>query len=428
MGLFSRGVQKRKAPSPLNGATVPSSSSFKQTEILKNTTVQACVNAIAHPIAILPINLYRRENDGSRQKAIDHPLYTLFRRRPNPSESPTQFMDKLVRDILQRGNAYAYKTVQNGKVLSLRLLNPDAVKRDTKNWPVVIYNYNKTDYTEDQILHITSLVTDDLGNGISPVDLAKNAVTLGNQLDDYSLSAVGNGLNSKLHIEMGPEMTKGMKDEKELSAAAAVVAEYVSKHYTGKENAGKPFITWAGLVIKELMHQSSNREAELLESRKWQDQVICKSFGVPQFIVDSSLDVKYGGLEQAMTVYLNFTLSPYLRHIEQRLATLLDPLEQERMYFEFDFNTLLRADEKSRGEFYTKLFMMGAISPAGICAKENLEPPPEAGDTRLVPANMMPLRDDVINAYMASAKQKAEGLTLGSAAKDPAMAAGSQAQ
>jgi HK97 family phage portal protein len=179
----------------------------------------------------------------------------------------------------------------------------------------------------------------------------------------------------------------------------------------------------------ELTGQSSNKEAELLESRKWQFLEICKVFGVPPWLIDGTYDVKYGGLEQAMTVFLNFTLMPYLRHLEQKFATLLTPYEQDAYYFEFDFSVLLRADEKARGEFYRTLWGMGVLSANQIAAKENIDPAPEAGDVHFVPAQNMPLTQEVIDAYMAGAKLKAAQLVAGGPVPpDPALAAGSQAQ
>lgn len=424
MGIF-QGLfrSKRATPSPLNPATVFSSPYFNSIAIQKNTTVQACVNAIANPISILPLNLYfKNPKDGSRQKAGWHPLHVLLRRRPNGSESPTQFVSKMVRQIMQHGNAYIFKNFSGETLVSLHLLNPEAVRIDRRG-PVPVYVYNSVAYTPDQVLHIPSLTTDDAGTGISPVELARAAVSLGIQLDEYSLSSFGNGLNTKLLIDIA-EMTKDVKNEAEASKLAATVSDYIRRNYAGAENAGKALILWSGMKAQELTHQSSNRDAELLESRRWQEIEICKIFGVPPWMINGTYDVKYGGLEQAMMVFLNFTLSPYLRHIEQRLGTLLSAYEQETYYFEFDFNVILRPDEKSRAEFYMKLHALGAIDANGICARENIEPPAEGGDARFVPANYMPLRQDVLDAYMASAKLKAAQLLGVAADPDPARAAG----
>lgn len=419
MGILNRLFSRRRIPSPSSAVTIPSSSFFSTGDIQRNTTVQACVNVIANSISILPLNLYfKNPKTGERKKAGGHELYTIFRRRPNLSDSPTQWINKLVRHVLQKGNAYIYKNIVDGKLVSVHLLNPEAVKEEYDGW-TTYYWYNRERFTEDEILHIPALVTDDHGKGIAPVELARAAVLLGIQLDEYSLSSFGNGLNTKLLIDAS-EMTKGIQDETTASKIAQTVADYVRRNYTGSENAGKPLVTFSGLKVQELQHQSSNRDAELLESRKFQELEICKMFGVPPFLVNGTYDVKYGGLEQAMSVFLNFTLSPYLRHIEQKLGTLLSAYEQEAYYFEFDFNVLLRPDEKSRAEFYSKLFNLGAISPGMIAAKENMDPPEEGADARFVPANMMPLRQDVLDAYMAGAKEKVKN--PGTA--DPARAVG----
>jgi HK97 family phage portal protein len=324
-------------------------------------------------------------------------------------------MSKLIRHILWKGNAYVFLNYgADGKILSIHLLNPESVTEKYQGLSTT-YWYKGIEYTSREILHIPSLITDDHGKGYAPVELARAAVTLGIKLDQFSLSAFENGLNTKLLLDIA-EMTANVKDENEAQKVAQTVADYISRNYSGADNAGKPLILWRGMKAEELKNQSSNREAELLESRKYQEVEICKVFGVAPWMVNGTYDVKYGGLEQAMTVIVNFTLSPYLKHICERFITLLTAYEQEAYYLEHDLNVLLRPDEKSRGEFYYKLFSMGAISPEGVCAKENLEPPEEAGNVRFVPANMMPLRVDVMDSYMAGAKLKAAQLGSGGAA------------
>lgn len=433
MGLLDRIFSSKRNSVPSSSQTVPGAvSGFSFSEIRKNPTVVACTNIISNAVAILPLNLYFRDpKTGIRKKASWHPLYSVLRRRPNPSESPTVFISKLLRHILQKGNAYVFinRRETDAQIVSLHLLNPEAVTEKYDGLSVT-YKYSGKEYTPREILHIPSLVTDERGKGFAPVDLVRAAVILGIQLDEYSLSSFGNGLNTKLLIDIS-DMTATLKSEEEAQKLAQTVADYVRRNYTGPDNAGKPLILWTGMKAQELKNQSSNRDAELLESRRHQETEICKGFGVAPWMVNGTYDVKYGNLEQAMTVFSNFTLGPYLRHIEQRFATLLSNYEQEVYYFEFDLHVLLRPDEKSRGEFYTKLFNMGAISPGEVCAKENIDPPEEGAGARFVPANMMPLRQDVLDAYMASAKLKAAELVAGKTAgdlKDPAAALGDQAQ
>lgn len=422
--LFGRRSAPAEPPLPFGGGA---SSYFSFFDLRKNPTAQACINIIANAIAILPLSLYFKDpRTGARQKAGWHPLYSLLKRRPNSSESPTLFLAKLIRHIISKGNAYIFIAREGKEIVALYLLNPELVT-ETYSGRVVSYTYQGETFTDSQILHIPSLITDDHGKGFAIPDLARAAISLGIQLDEFSLSSFGNGLNTKLLLDIS-EMTGAEDDLEKLQVYARMVSDYVRRNYAGAENAGKPLVLFKGMKATELQHQASNRDAELLESRKWQEIEICKAFGVPPFLVNGTYEVKYGGLEEAMTVFLNFTLASYLRHVEQRLATLLTPYEQEAYYWEFDTSALLRADEEARGKFYRQLFEMGAISPATISAKENLEAPPEGGDARFVPANLMPLRTDVLDAYMATAKTKAAALVDGSAPPSPASAAGSQAQ
>lgn len=415
-------------------------------DIERNTAAQACVNFYANAISILPLTLYfKNPKTGARSKAGGHPLYAILKRRPNGAESPVVFYAKIMRHILEKGNAYLYKVRSGGALVGLTCLNPEWVKEvyDTQDGSVG-YRYNGTYYTDADILHIPSLYTDDWGHGKAPVDMARIAIQLGTQFDQASLAAFGQGINTKLLIKI-TDALKDVTDADQAQKIVQVYADYISRNYAGPSNAGKPFIQLNGMEVSEIKGQSSNREAELLESRRWQFTQICTAMGLPPWAVDGSYKVEYGGLENAMIYLLNFSLMPYLRHLEQRLATLLTPYEQEVYYPEFDFNILLRPDAKSRAETYAKLFGIGALSPDEIAAKENGEASADgAGAVRFVPANMMPVRQDVLDAYMASAKLKAAELVAGKGLSDlnkkdpalpgeigpidPSLAAGSQAQ
>jgi HK97 family phage portal protein len=431
MGFFFRSRKDAAARKAAASASLPAppsygggSSYFTFSDIEKNTTASACVKFYEHAISILPLNLYERKADGSRRRADDHPLYTIVKRRPNWSESPVQFTAKMVRHIMEKGNAYLFKIRAGedpaGKIVALRLLNPEKVKENYTGYSAS-YEYQNASFTPDQVLHIPSLITDDVGHGKAPLELAKTAITLGTDLDRAADSAFTNGIGSRLWIDLNAAL-KDCADEDAVQKRIRQYADYIARNYAGPDNAGKPLFTFGGMGEPKALASTSNREQELLESRKWQDLQICKAMGLPTWVVDGTFDVKYGGLEPAMILVLNFALLPYLKHIEQKFNTLLNAYEQERMYFEFDFSALLRTDEKSRAEYYSKLWGLGVVSPNQIANRENLDPLPEAGDTHFVPANNMPLTQDNVDGYMASAKAKAGVIA------DPSRATGDQAQ
>ena len=199
MGLFAK-FKKRATPEPRNYATAPASVSLAFSDIKKNPTVIAATNVIANAVSILPLNLFfKNPSDGSRKKATWHPLFRVVRRKPNPSDSPSLFMGRILRDIYFFGNAYIHIDRGAEGIKTLTRLNPQAVTESYNGWRP-FFRYNGMTYNDEEVLRISSLITDDMGKGYSPVELVRVAVMIGVQLDQFSMSSFGNGLNTKILV------------------------------------------------------------------------------------------------------------------------------------------------------------------------------------------------------------------------------------
>lgn len=81
---------------------------------MQMTAVYACVRILSEAVAGLPLHLYRYNDSGGKEKATDHPLYTLLHDEPNPEMSSFVFRETLMTHLLLYGNAYA-QIVRNGK-------------------------------------------------------------------------------------------------------------------------------------------------------------------------------------------------------------------------------------------------------------------------------------------------------------------------
>ena len=57
--------------------------------------------------AKLPLILYRRRKDGSKERATDHPLYRLLHDRPNRRNTAFEFKQMLQMQVDLEGNGYA---------------------------------------------------------------------------------------------------------------------------------------------------------------------------------------------------------------------------------------------------------------------------------------------------------------------------------
>ena len=105
-------------------------------------------------------------------------------------------------------------------------------------------------------------------------------------------------------------------------------------------------LTWTPLSIDP-------HDAQMLETRKFSGEQICRIFGVPPGMVgfgDSSSN--WGtGKEVDVLGFQKFTLRKRLKRIEQALTKQLVPLAERRaqgIVIEFNFEGLLRGETASR--------------------------------------------------------------------------------
>jgi len=67
--------------------------------------VYACVWVLSEAVAQLPLHLYKYTGDGSKEKALDHPLYRLLHDEPNSEMSSFVYRETEMCHLLLWGNA-----------------------------------------------------------------------------------------------------------------------------------------------------------------------------------------------------------------------------------------------------------------------------------------------------------------------------------
>jgi len=376
---------------------------------IANATASAAISLIAGTIAKLPRHLYFKKNDDSRIRASWHPLYTIMKRRPNPEESVFTFIYRLVKYLLENGNAYIFKATSGGVVAELRFLNPANVIVTRSDAGAKQFKYNGATYTAAEVLHIPALHYDGL-IGHSPLEAARYAVELGNTLDEYAKASIGNGINSGMMIDTTDYLAQYADDEAEYTKQLNNIGRYYANHNTGPANAGKALVMLPK-TKGTAVDISSNRDAQLNESRELQIREIAKVFNLPvSLLTGQGTD----DLEKTNQLFLSYTLSPWIRLIDTYLNQLLTPFEEERYYFETATDPILTVSMASKFSAYRSAIEAGIYSVNELRAKENMPALDEelAGNVHFMPANVVPLTDDNVKAYLAQSK-----LALDQAAK-----------
>ena len=378
---------------------------------MQMTAVYACVRILSEAIAGLPLHMYHYLEDGSKRKAIEHPIYHLLHDEPNPEMTSFVFRETLMTHLLLWGNGYC-QIIRNGKgeVIALYPLMPNRMTVDRDANGKLYYKYQKS--SEDaptmegsnvildssDVLHIPGLGFDGLV-GYSPIAMAKNAIGLAIAAEEYGSKFYANGA-----------APSGVLEHPGTLKDPARVRESWNAAFGGSSNSHKVAVLEEGLKYSPI--SISPNEAQFLETRKFQINEIARIFRVPPHMVGDLEKSSFSNIEQQSLEFVKYTLQPWIIRWEQNLQKALLTEEEKKTYF-FIFNVegLLRGDYQSRMQGYATARQNGWMSANDIRELENLDkiPAEEGGDMYLVNGNMMPL--EMAGAAYAAKKGKEENLS-----------------
>ena len=401
MGILSALFRSRDKP---KNSTVGSGYSFffggttsgkrvNEMSAMQMTAVYSCVRILAEDVAGLPLHLYRYTDNGSKEKAIEHPLYRLLHDEPNPEMTSFIFRETLMTHLLLWGNAYA-QIVRNGKgeVLGLYPLMPNKMSVDRDTDGRLWYTYTRsTDEAPTMkgstvklhpydVLHIPGLGFDGLV-GYSPIAMAKNAIGMGIACEEYGARFFANGAAPGGVLEHPGTVKDPQK-----------IRDSWNSVYRGTGNAHKVAVLEEGMKYTPI--GISPEQAQFLETRKFQINEIARIFRVPPHMVGDLEKSSFSNIEQQSLEFVKYTLEPWVIRWEQSIMRALLSTQEKEMYFvKFNLEGLLRGDYQSRMNGYAIARQNGWMSANDIRRLENLDqiPKEDGGDLYLINGNMLPL-------------------------------------
>lgn len=348
------------------------------------SSVWACIRLLSESISTLPLKVYMREADGSRKLAQDHPAYQVLCRRPNLEMTPSRFMLLVVASICLRGNAFVEKKMIGRKLVALDPLLPQnmVVKRLPTGKLEYTYTENGTKRVipVDRMMHIRGFGLDGVC-GMMPLSSGRDVFGAAMAVDEAAAKIFENGLQSTGFLSSKTALNKEQRERLRKSLQS----------FIGSKNAGKLMV-----LENELSYQNvtmNPEAAQLLESRAFSIEEICRWFRVPPFMVGhvTKQSSWASSVEGMNLIFLTNTLRPLLVNIEQEIARCL--LDGDEDYFaEFSVEGLLRADSVGRSAYYTTALQNGWMSRNDVRRLENLSPIP-GGDIYTVQLNLTPLED-----------------------------------
>lgn len=353
------------------------------------TAAWACVNLIAGTGASMPLMVYRKDSAGSRVVAKDHPLYRVLHDSPNADQTALDFWEFMFAAVELRGNAYAEKVRGvRGEIIGLLPIMADPVRVRRTAGGELEYEWHdggvRHRLGQDEVFHVRGFGGGPLG-GASTLSVCRAAFNSATVVERAASTTFSNGVRPSGILSTDAQLTKDQRDEAE---------RLLQAKFAGAINAGRPMLldkamTWQQLTINP-------DDAQMLDSRKFSGEEICRIFGVPPAMVGYGDKASNWGTGKEVDVlgFQKFTLRRRLKRVElaaeKQLLSAAD--RAAGVTIEFNLEGLLRADSNARATFYASGLQNGWTTINEVRAHENL-PPIEGGDVPRMQSQNVPITE-----------------------------------
>lgn len=354
------------------------------------STGWACVNLIAGVLATLPLQVWRTDPRTGFPVAVpDHWLSVLLK-TPNQEQTRGDMLEFVGASLELRGNSYLRKgrLSAGGSIVSLTPYDPDDVyvtrNRDTRRLEYRcrdVWSGTVETLTPDDIWHIRGFGGHPLG-GMSTLAFGREAFGLAQALEKAAATTFKNGVRPSGVLSYADWLTDARKRD---------AREQVDK-FKGAAAAGKPLILEGGVTWNQLSF--APEEAQMLQSRSFSVEEICRFFGVPPVLVGHTEKVSsWGtGIQEITLGWVKFGLGRRFKRIEMSGdQQLLSAAEVGAGYYlRYNLDALLRGDSKARSAFY-EIMTRAGIMTINECRRLEGLPPVPGGDVPRMQAQNVPI-------------------------------------
>ena len=348
MGVMERfaarlGYEKRAANDPSWAALAPgigtmAGMSARAAENL--SSVLACTTVIASSLASIPALVYQRQEE-ARVEAFSHPLTQITREGVSAAMTWPEFIEHLVASALLTGNGLAeilrgprgeltgFRYIPWGMVTAAELssgrLAYDVSDGRGRTWRLLA----------GEVIHLRDR-TDDGLIGRSRLSRAAEAVASVAASNTFARTFLDRGAAPSGVVELPGVLTK---DQREF------LREQFNARHSGAANAGSTLLLDGGMTWKAA--QISPEDAELLATRKFGVEEMCRLYQVPPPLVQDYSHNTFTNSETAGRWFAMFTLAPWARKIEAEFSRSVFPAGSG-LEMELDLSGFLRGDPATR--------------------------------------------------------------------------------
>lgn len=350
----------------------------------KYSAVFGCCKVLAETFASAPIFEYKKLPNGDREQTDDTGLLDVLKYRPNDEMSGFDLQEMKMNQVNTGGNLVAARLFnRSGRIVGLRPYQWENVKIDVQDNGQMIYRVriSKSEervLTRKEVFHHKGFSFDGY-IGVSPIEYATSAIRLGLQYEKFGINFYKNGALASGFFEhpgrLGDEAYSRLKSK-------------IEDEWTGLRNAGRPILLEDGVKFNGLTMKLV--DAELLASKRFQVEEICRMYRVPPHLLQDLSRSTNNNIEHQSLEFVMYTMLPLFKRDEAAINSQLLTAKQrsDGYYFEYNIAGLLRGDTKSMAEAFALGRVNGWYSVNDIRRMLNMNRI-DNGDIYLQPLNMV---------------------------------------
>lgn len=321
---------------------------------LRNSTYFRGENLISSAIGMLPTFLMRRtvDRDGREkvEKATDHPLFRVLKKRPNSYQTAFEFKSYMQQIVLRDGNAYGLIVPDyRGRAAQIVPLARGSVTPKLSDDWVSYFEYRRPSggtvtLPPEKVFHFRHPMTRDGLTGLSLRDIARE--TLGTAA--LAERAAGKMLKGGVMAGGALESDASLGEE-----AIRQLRESMRERQMDGEAAGEWLVLEEGLKAKPFL--ASAKEAQYEELRKRTVEDIARFMDVPRPLLMMDETAWGTGIEQLGLFFVTYALMKWFVAWEQAIErSCFTRAEQDadELYVKFNEGALLRGSLKEQAEFF----------------------------------------------------------------------------
>ena len=316
------------------------------------SAVFRCVDLISDSIAGLPIRVIKKNGD-CKNEQTNHSLNLVFSSGIANNLTKSTFLKLLIQSVLLKGNGFALiERASDGTVTGLKFLESgdvqihyDRMRKNSLFYTCTLIQNKKIEPCN--MIHLRKNSIDGV-NGKSVLSYASRTIRLSSSGENQAAKIFSSGCNLSGVLNVQSTLTEAQRK---------AIHESWNKSMT---DGGNGLAVLQGNMTYQPI-QISPEDAQLLDSRLFQVDEICRFFGVNPVLIGDLTHSSYGSLESAQQEFLLHTLQPYINLVEEEFTYKLFKPSEKGLSINLDETAILRTDKTALANYYKTLLDTGIL-------------------------------------------------------------------